>query len=95
MKSFVAILAAWSTRGIASVLPQTVARSSGQQICTIQANGNGSDDAPAILSAFQNCGQGGHIVFQNTTYNINTVMNTTSLSNVQIDMYGYLLVRIQ
>ena len=96
MKPFVAatrlLPAACSALRFASALPQTVARSSAQQTCTIQASRNGSDDAPAILSAFQECGQGGRIVFQNTTYNINTVMNTTGLSDVHVDVYGYLLV---
>jgi hypothetical protein len=61
--------------------------------CVVPAAGNASvDDAPAILSAFNRCGRGGHIIFTNTTYNINSTMNTTGLSDVQIDIYGTLLV---
>ncbi|OCK93791.1 glycoside hydrolase family 28 protein [Cenococcum geophilum 1.58] len=56
------------------------------QVCIVPATNNGSDDAPAILSAFQRCGHSGHIIFQNTTYNIQQVMNTTGLSGYQIDM---------
>ncbi|ETS81570.1 hypothetical protein PFICI_06572 [Pestalotiopsis fici W106-1] len=59
--------------------------------CTIEANGDGSDDAPAIRDAFTECQSNARIVFQNTTYYINSPLNTTTLSNVDIDIYGYLL----
>ena len=37
--------------------------------CTIPAHGNGTDDTPAILAAFEECGHGGHIIFNpDTTY---------------------------
>ncbi|OCL01446.1 glycoside hydrolase family 28 protein [Glonium stellatum] len=61
------------------------------EVCVIHATNNGSDDTPAILSAFQRCGQGGNIIFQNTTYTIHQVMNTTGLSDCQIDIHGTLL----
>jgi hypothetical protein len=60
--------------------------------CTIEANGDGSDDAPAIRDAFAECQDNARIVFQDTTYYINSPLNTTTLSNVDIDIYGYLLV---
>jgi len=60
--------------------------------CTITPSLNGSDDAPAILSAFKKCGKDGTIVFQNHTYTINSIMNTTGLSNVNIEIHGTLLV---
>lgn len=60
--------------------------------CTIPAHGNGTDDTPAILTASKECGDGGHIIFTpNTTYHIATVMNTTALSDVTIDIHGTLL----
>lgn len=63
--------------------------------CTVQPSLNGTDDAPAILSAFKTCGKDGTVVFLNHTYTINSIMNTTGLSNCNIDIYGTLLVRFQ
>lgn len=60
--------------------------------CTIQPSLNGTDDAPAILSAFKTCGKDGTVVFLNHTYTINSIMNTTGLSNCNIDIHGTLLV---
>ncbi len=65
---------------------------SNNKLCTVKPNLNGSDDTPAILQAFDSCGKNGHIVFINETYYVNTVMNTTGLENVDIDLYGTLLV---
>jgi galacturan 1,4-alpha-galacturonidase len=64
-----------------------------KKTCTVKPSLNGSDDAPAILKAFDSCGKNGRIVFINETYTVNTVMNTTGLENVEIDLYGTLLVR--
>lgn len=62
--------------------------------CTVKAGGNAIiDDAPAIYDAFNECGQNGRVVFANTTYYINSVMNTSELHNCEIDIYGTLLVR--
>lgn len=60
--------------------------------CVVPANGDGSDDGPAIIQAFQDCASDAVIEFSNTTYNVGTVMNTTGLSNVEIDIQGTLLV---
>jgi hypothetical protein len=49
------------------------------------------DDAPAILGAFADCKTDGHIVFENTTYYVGTVMNTTGLTDVDIEVQGTLL----
>ncbi|KAF3768630.1 family 28 glycoside hydrolase, partial [Cryphonectria parasitica EP155] len=60
--------------------------------CIIPASGNGTDDGPAIRQAFQNCGTNGRIVFQeNSTYDIQTVLQLHNLSNVQVDLRGTLL----
>lgn len=62
--------------------------------CIIPAAGDGTDDGPAIRQAFQDCGQDGRVVFQeNTTYEIQTVLQLHNLSNVQVDLRGTLLVR--
>ncbi|KAH8759684.1 glycoside hydrolase family 28 protein [Hyaloscypha sp. PMI_1271] len=62
-----------------------------KKTCTIKPSLDGSDDTPAILKAFDSCGKNGRIVFINETYHVNTVMNTTGLENVDIDLYGTLL----
>lgn len=62
--------------------------------CVVPASGtNATDDAPAIVKAFKDCGQGGVITFSNTTYYVNTVVNVTAQDAV-IDIQGTLLVRI-
>lgn len=62
--------------------------------CTVPAGGSESiDDAPAIIDAFNKCGQNGNVIFSNTTYYVNSVMNITGLKNCQVDIYGTLMVR--
>lgn len=62
--------------------------------CVVPASGtNATDDTPAIIDAFEQCGQGGTVVFSaNTTYYVNSVMNITWLEDVDIDIQGTLLV---
>lgn len=60
--------------------------------CILTPGGTGVDDSAAILDAFAQCGQNGHILFQNTTYHIERVMNTTGLKNCTVDIRGTLLV---
>jgi hypothetical protein len=62
--------------------------------CVVPASGtNETDDAPAIISAFKRCGRGGKVIFQPTTYYVNSVMNISWLQDVDIDLRGNLLVR--
>jgi galacturan 1,4-alpha-galacturonidase len=61
-----------------------------RQVCELYPLGNGLDDAPNILQAFDNCGVNGTVVFTNNTFNINTVLNTTNLYNCHIHIYGTL-----
>jgi len=58
--------------------------------CTIKP-GVGTDDSKAILQVFEECKSNSKIVFQNGTYNIGSVMVTTGLQNVQVEMPAYLL----
>ncbi|MCJ1444619.1 MAG: hypothetical protein MMC23_005121 [Stictis urceolatum] len=58
--------------------------------CRVQ-QGLNSDDAIEIKRAFAECGQGGRIIFANTTYNVASVMNTTGLKDVDIELHGTLL----
>ncbi|KAK3906561.1 putative galacturan 1,4-alpha-galacturonidase A [Staphylotrichum tortipilum] len=52
---------------------------------------NRVDDTPQILSAFSQCGKNGVIILREGTYYIRQVMDTTSLSNVSIEIYGTLV----
>jgi hypothetical protein len=66
-----------------------------KKTCTIQSSSsNETDDAPAILQAFRECGIGGKVVFLPTTYHVNSVMNVTWLKDAEIDIQGTLLVRL-
>lgn len=61
--------------------------------CTIKSGGsNVTDDAPAIMKAFKQCGRNGRVVFEPTTYYVNSVMNVSWLEDVDIDIHGTLLV---
>jgi hypothetical protein len=72
-----------------------VAAKDHQKSCTIKSGGsNKTDDAPAILKAFKQCGRNGRVVFEPTTYYVNSAMNVSWLENVDIDIYGTLLVNI-
>ena len=64
----------------------------GTKECVVKPHPKGGDSVPAILNAFRECGQNGKITFLNETYNINTVMTTTGLNNVEVDIQGTLLV---
>lgn len=65
-----------------------------RKTCIVPASGsNETDDAPAIINAFKSCGSQGRVVFSPTTYCVNSVMNITWLDDVEIDLYGKLLVR--
>ncbi|KAJ3915995.1 pectin lyase fold/virulence factor [Lentinula edodes] len=67
-------------------------------ICVVVPAPNGTDSAPAIIDAFERCGRNsasssksrGRVIFTNTTYTVATVMNTTNLSNLDIDLQGTL-----
>lgn len=58
--------------------------------CHVEPTENGGDSAPAILSAFEQCGRNGKIIFSNTTYRIDSIMTTVGLHNVEIDVRGTL-----
>ncbi len=65
----------------------------GRKTCTVKASGtNQTDDVPAIRAAFKQCGRHGKIVFQPTTYYVNSILNITDLEDVDIDVQGELLV---
>lgn len=69
------------------------AEQASRKVCNVKAGGtNTTDDAPAILEAFDQCGKNGRVVFEDTTYYVNSVMNVTGLDDVEVDIHGTLLV---
>ncbi|KAH7097601.1 pectin lyase fold/virulence factor [Auriculariales sp. MPI-PUGE-AT-0066] len=62
-----------------------------RKVCPVIPDPDGGDDAPAIVQAFADCNNGGLVELSNTTYNIKTVMNTTELCDVIVDLKGTLL----
>lgn len=67
------------------------AESTRSKVCHVVPAPNGGDSAPAILDAFSKCGQNGKVIFDNKTYHVNSVMTTTGLHNVEVDIRGTLL----
>jgi polygalacturonase len=60
--------------------------------CIVKANNDPNvDDAPSVRQAFSECRENAHIIFENTTYHIASVMNTTGLRNVDVEVKGTLL----
>ncbi|KZV96901.1 glycoside hydrolase family 28 protein [Exidia glandulosa HHB12029] len=62
-----------------------------RKTCVVSSRPDSTDDAPAIIDAFDKCGRGGRVVFLNQTYHVNSVMNTTGLKNCEVDLHGTLL----
>lgn len=69
----------------------TTERPSRPKLCVIKgANDPAVDDAQAIRNAFAECHENAHIIFENMTYYIFTVLNTTGLRNVDVEVRGTL-----
>lgn len=62
-----------------------------RRTCVVSPSSNGTDDTPAILKAFDDCGHSGQIVLANGTFHINQIMNTTGLKDCGIDIHGTML----
>lgn len=64
--------------------------------CHVLPGPNGTDSAPAIRRAFSGCGHNdaprrGRVVFLAETYAVKSVLSTTGLSNVDVELHGTLL----
>ncbi|KAL1622265.1 Exopolygalacturonase [Neofusicoccum ribis] len=69
-------------------MPVSAARN---KTCVVPASGDGSDDAPAILEAFQSCSPGGSVVLSaNETYTVGTALDLTFLKHVDWVIEGKL-----
>jgi hypothetical protein len=61
----------------------------GRKGCTVEANvAHQTNDALAIRSVFKKCGHRGSIKFELTTHYMNSVLGTTGLKDVDIDIQG-------
>jgi galacturan 1,4-alpha-galacturonidase len=74
------------------------AQAASRRVCVVEPAARGGDSAPAIEDAFRRCGHNpsssagpATVLFQNETYHVKSVMNTTGLSNVHVDLRGTLL----
>ncbi|KAJ4358430.1 uncharacterized protein N0V89_003013 [Didymosphaeria variabile] len=56
--------------------------------CEVKSGDPNGDDTSAILKAFNECKEDGHILFSNTTYYVGQAMTTTGLKNVDIELQG-------
>ncbi|EOD49415.1 putative pectin lyase-like protein [Neofusicoccum parvum UCRNP2] len=82
--------------GVPAFLLAQPVLSAAENVCVVPPAANGTDSAPAIIDAFRRCGHNsaedrGKVVFLNETYTIKSIMNTTGLSNVDVDLQGTLL----
>jgi galacturan 1,4-alpha-galacturonidase len=79
---------------LSSYLPSSY-ESGCTKTCVVDSSAN--DTSYAIEDAFRSCGHEtgenrGRVIFKkNETYNVRRVMNTTGLTNVNVDIYGTLL----
>ncbi|MBE3044298.1 hypothetical protein IMZ48_17365 [Candidatus Bathyarchaeota archaeon] len=82
-------LAAGLWLGLFSAVTSTCDR----KTCVVKGSGtNKTDDAPAVRQAFESCGHGGQVIFEESTFYINSVLNITGLKDVNVDVHGTLLV---
>lgn len=65
-----------------------VSFSRARQTCQVASSVAGTDAGPAILDAFQQCGNGGKIVLDGH-YLVNTVLQTAG-SNIEVELSGTL-----
>lgn len=56
--------------------------------CKVRHGDPSGDDTSAILEAFDECREDGHILFTNTTYYVGRAMRTTGLKDVDIELQG-------
>lgn len=88
------LLSALSTQAaLAGTLPQSYGT-----VCVVEPAPRGCDSAPTITEAFQRCGvdnapdRRGRVVFRNAVYDIQSVLNTTGLRHVDVEMDGTTLL---
>jgi galacturan 1,4-alpha-galacturonidase len=83
--------APWSSPG---GLPSPRSPSYNGKTCTVYAYGNQKDDTPQILNAFNDCNNGGTVVFpENQNYWIATKLNPV-IYDVSIEWRGIWTVRL-
>jgi galacturan 1,4-alpha-galacturonidase len=65
----------------------TAAKAPERKVCTVTGLGGGRDDGPSILAAFKKCGTFGKIKLHGY-YSVDTLLLTTGLDDVEIDLKG-------
>lgn len=68
-------------------LPFSLAASDSGLRCVVKPLGGGQDDGPNILTAFSQCSSGGTVVLDKY-YVVDTLLMTTGLKNVDIELSG-------
>jgi galacturan 1,4-alpha-galacturonidase len=74
----------------------SLSNASPEKTCHVSAAPRGTDSAPAIVAALERCGRNAHstergrVVFGSETYTVKSVMNTTGLAHLDIDLHGTL-----
>lgn len=79
---------------VAALMPTIPPRgpATSDKTCALVPNGSGQDDVPQILEAFEECNNGGTVVFpENSTFYIATVLNPV-IYDVTVDWKGTWLV---
>ncbi|PVH98834.1 glycoside hydrolase family 28 protein [Periconia macrospinosa] len=70
------------------LLPRNENRSRNRS-CTVKSNGNGEDDSRFVLSAINECNNGGHVIFEKgQKYIIGTALDLTFLKSIDLDIQG-------
>jgi galacturan 1,4-alpha-galacturonidase len=99
MRSFASLAALLALASFASASPQefgpppsTPAHNG--QTCTVRALGNSRDDTPQILKAFQQCNNGGTVVFPEGQNYTNATRLNPVLYDVTVEWKGVWTVRI-
>ncbi|PWN87866.1 putative exopolygalacturonase precursor [Acaromyces ingoldii] len=85
----------WSLAAVLLALLWAVAGRVDQHgsLCRVLPEGDGQDDSPSIIEAFDKCGQDGSIAFESgAPFSVQQVMNTTNLTNCDVDFSGARLV---
>ncbi|GAB0134682.1 hypothetical protein EsDP_00003043 [Epichloe bromicola] len=68
------------------------ARAEKRQLCVVEPDAHGGDDAPQIMDTLNTKCRANSLVFMpGPTYNIRTNMTTLHMDNVRIDLYGRML----
>jgi hypothetical protein len=78
-------------RSLYRLLPFLGSAATSVAATTCEVAGGTADDGPAIKAALASCNNGGTVVLDKT-YTIATVLETTNLSNIAIELSGTIIL---